>query len=150
MPNNATHDLTWCMCHCILHNLMYYFKNNSEQYTLYSALSNVYGHLSYLRHLSLFFAENVMIFANFFVIYSFTGCMKSSSHRLISWKQSLCLFGYLHFQVYLVLVKYTSWSVYIHAPQDLDRKEKPKWACGKFSPTPHGLSFLCWYNKTKI
>lgn len=148
MPNNATHDLTWCMCHCILHSLMYYFKNNSKQYILYSTLSNVYGHLSYLRHL-----------IHFFVIYSssvlvnFTGCMKSSSHRLISWKQSLCLqclFGYLHLQVYLVLVKYTSWSVSIHAPQHLDRKEKSKWACGKFSPTPHGLSFLCWYNKTKI
>lgn len=47
-------------------------------------------------------------FCYFFVIYSssvsvnFTGCMKSSSNRLISWKQSLCLqrlFGYLHLQV---------------------------------------------------
>ncbi len=56
--------------------------------------------------------------------------------RFISCRQSLCLqclFGYLHFQVYLVLVKYTGWSVYVHAPRDLDRMEKSKWAGGKFS-----------------
>lgn len=126
--------------------------------TVYNALPNVYRHLQCsMIHKNVFYSIRWIIcicsnaagsfiicqFFDLFIIFSqcfliiwcliFSGCAPADSYpadNLRVYSVSLATFI---FQVYLVLVKYTRWSVCVHAPCDLDRMEKCKWAGGKLS-----------------